>query len=202
MFNIIPPLCIILGLAGLIYIFQYRQDKDNTIKEEKEFEKIKEKKKKLTESLSKIFNKENYHKIGNAIYSFIEKVLVRSRIIILRIDRAIFANLTKIRVKKNIPELEDDKNIISSFSKETFLKIDLEDENKLNSSEEEKKLLKKVSLNPEDLASFKNLARIYLWRQDFVSACWALIQAYRLDKTDNVIQDLMIEIYEKRGGKR
>lgn len=202
MFNIIPSLCIILGLAGLIYIFQYRQNKGNKIKEEQEFEKVKEKKKKLLESFSKIINKENYHKIGNSIYSFTEKVLVRSRIIILRVDRAIFTNLTKIRIKKNIPNPGDIKSIIDSFPEEACLELDIENKNKLSTSQEEKKLLKKVSLNPDDLAAFKNLARIYLWRQDFVSACWALLQAYRLNKEDNVVQDLLIELYEKRGGKR
>jgi cytochrome c-type biogenesis protein CcmH/NrfG len=75
-------------------------------------------------------------------------------------------------------------------------------DNKLDSLQEEKKLLKKINRNPESLAAFKNLARIYLWRKDFSSARWALLQAYHLDKEDNVVQDLLIELYEKRGGAR
>jgi len=202
MFNIIPPLFIILGITGLIYIFQNRQNKDAITREELELEKIREKKRKLLEKLHRIFNKENYQKVGDNIYSFTEKVLVRSRIIILRIDRTISANLTKIRIRKNIPELKEEENIINSFTKKTSLENDIEIDHKLDTIQEEKKLLKKIIVDSENLAAFKNLARIYLWRKDFSSARWALLRAYQLDKEDNVIQDLLIELYEKRGGAR
>jgi cytochrome c-type biogenesis protein CcmH/NrfG len=68
--------------------------------------------------------------------------------------------------------------------------------------QEEKNLLKKLKTHPEDIAVFKNLARIYLWQKDFSSARWALLQAFRLDRKDNVVQDLLLELYEKRGGAR
>jgi len=72
----------------------------------------------------------------------------------------------------------------------------------LDTIQEEKNLLKKLKAHPDDLAVLKNLARIYLWRKDFSSARWALLQAFRLDKKDSVIQDLLLELYEKRGGTR
>ncbi len=199
MFNIIPSLLIILGIAGLVYIFQHRQNKESIIKGEEEFAKIKKEKKKLLEKLQ---TKLSYQKVGSGIYSLTEKVLVRSRIIVLRIDKTISANLTKIRVRKKTPDFKGSEDIIKSFTEKTSLENSAEIDNKLDSLQEEKKLLKKINRNPESLAAFKNLARIYLWRKDFSSARWALLQAYHLDKEDNVVQDLLIELYEKRGGAR
>ncbi|MDD3487870.1 MAG: hypothetical protein PHH35_00775 [Candidatus Pacebacteria bacterium] len=199
MFNIIPSLLIILGIAGLVYIFQHRQNKESIIKGEEEFAKIKKEKKKLLEKLQ---TKLSYQKVGSGIYSLTEKVLVRSRIIVLRIDKTISANLTKIRIRKKTPDFKGSEDIIKSFTEKTSLENSAEIDNKLDSLQEEKKLLKKINRNPESLAAFKNLARIYLWRKDFSSARWALLQAYHLDKEDNVVQDLLIELYEKRGGAR
>ncbi len=199
MFNIIPSLLIILGIAGLVYIFQHRQNKESIIKGEEEFAKIKKEKKKLLEKLQ---TKLSYQKVGSGIYSLTEKVLVRSRIIVLRIDKTISANLTKIRIRKKTPDFKGSEDIIKSFTEKTSLGNSAEIDNKLDSLQEEKKLLKKINRNPESLAAFKNLARIYLWRKDFSSARWALLQAYHLDKEDNVVQDLLIELYEKRGGAR
>ncbi|MDD5760693.1 MAG: hypothetical protein PHF45_01415 [Candidatus Pacebacteria bacterium] len=205
MFNIIPPLLIILGIAGLIYIFQYRQKKKEPIATEDLGIKknIEGKTKGVVEKFYAIFNKQNYQKINEGVFSFTEKALVRSRIIILRIDRTIFKNLTKIRVKKNASEFngKNQNSIISAFSEEKFLQNNTKTTDyALNSVQEEKRLLKKIKSNPEDLESFKNLARIYLWRKDFPSARWALLEAYRLDKGDNVVQDLLVELYGKKDG--
>ncbi|MDD3491536.1 MAG: hypothetical protein PHG13_01005 [Candidatus Pacebacteria bacterium] len=199
MFNIIPSLLIILGIAGLVYIFQYRQNKESIIKGEEELAKIKKEKKKLLEKLQ---TKLSYKKVGSGIYSLTEKVLVRSRIIVLRIDKTISANLTKIRIRRKTPNFKGSEDIIKSFAEKTSLENNAEIDTKLDSLQEEKKLLKKISKSPENLAAFKNLARIYLWREDFSSARWALLQAYHLNKEDNVVQDLLIELYEKRGGAR
>jgi len=68
----------------------------------------------------------------------------------------------------------------------------------LDTKDEEKKLLKKLGKNPDDIATFKNLARIYLWQEDFSSARWTLLCAFRLDKEDNVVQGLLVELYEKK----
>jgi hypothetical protein len=205
MFNILPPLLIILGVAGLIYIFQHCQGKEKeTVSNDLEIEKVDNKKRKFLEKFYKFFNKENYQKAGDCLFVFTEKVLVRSRIIILRIDRTIFKNLTKIRVRKNIPDIEEGKQngIIGVFSEDKLLEDNKDNSHLLDTIQEEKSLLKKLRAHPDDLAVLKNLARIYLWRKDFSSARWALLQSFRLDKEDNVVQDLLLELYEKRGGTR
>jgi hypothetical protein len=205
MFNILPPLLIILGVTGLIYIFQYCQGKEKeNIYNDLEIEKIENKKRKFLEKFYRIFNKKNYQKTGDCLFAFTEKVLVRSRIIVLRIDRTIFRNLTKIRIRKNIPEIEEGKQngIIGVVSEDKLMGDNKDVSHLLDTIQEEKNLLKKLRTHPDDLAVLKNLARIYLWRKDFSSARWALLQAFRLDKEDNVVQDLLLELYEKRGGTR
>lgn len=60
MFNILPPLLIILGITGLIFIFKnQKEEKNEEITEEKEA--INEKGKFLGK-FRRIFNKENYQK--------------------------------------------------------------------------------------------------------------------------------------------
>jgi hypothetical protein len=205
MFNILPPLLIILGITGLIYVFQYykREEKEVAFNDS-EIEKFENRKRKFLEKFYRIFNKGNYQKAGDCVFNFTEKALVRSRIIILRIDRTIFKNLTKIRIRKNIPDTEEGKQngIIGVFSEGKLLENNKDISHLLDTIQEEKNLLKKLKAHPDDLAVLKNLARIYLWRKDFSSARWALLQAFRLDKKDSVIQDLLLELYEKRGGTR
>lgn len=203
MFNILPPLLIILGLAGLVFIFKRQNNqKDQKIITEIREEKIINREKEFLDKFREILNKENYQKACNQFFLLVEKFLVRSRIIILRVDGAIFKNLAKIRGRKNNGGEEEKKNgIIQSFSEEKSTENDAATLHILNISREEKELLKKIENNPEDIAILKNLARLYLWQEDFSSARWALLQAYRLNKEDNVIQDLLIELYEKIGRK-
>ena len=199
MFNILPPLLIILGITGLIFIFKNQKgEKDEEITEEKET--INEKEKFLGR-FRRIFNKENYQKVCNRLTLFVEKFLIRSRIIILRIDRTIFKNLASIRKRKN-DNIEDKENgIIKSFNEGKLIEDDIGFSHILDIKEEEKKLLKELENNPKNIATLKNLARIYLWQEDFSSARWVLLEAYRLDENDNVIQGLLIELYGKKGGK-
>ena len=164
MFDIIPPLLIILGITGLIYIFQYRQKQKETtpieeLEAEKNLEKSDSERRKSLEKFYRIFKRQNYQKINEEISSFAEKTLVRSRIIILRIDRAIFQNLTKIRIKRNASEFngKDQNGIINVFSEEKFLQNSKETDETLDSVQEEKRLLKKIKADPQDLKSFKNL---------------------------------------------
>ena len=197
MFNILPPLFIILGIVGLIFIF--KGQKGEKITEEGE---IANGKRGFLERFRRIFNKENYQKAGNQFFLFIEKSLVRSRIIILRIDRTIFKNLASIRKRKNNDDAKNGEHaIIKSFDEGKLTEDDTDASHILNTEDEEKKLLKKIKNDPNDIAIFKNLARIYLWQEDFSSARWTLLQAYRIDKEDNVVQGLLIELYEKKGGR-
>jgi len=199
MFNILPPLLIILGIIGLIFIFK-NQKSEKGEKNIQEREIISEKEK-FSGRFHRIFNKDNYQKVCNKLTLLVEKFLIRARIIILRIDRAIFKNLSRIRKRKNISTKDEENGIIKFFNEEKLIEDDEGFADILDIKQEEKKLLKELEDNPEDVAALKNLARIYLWQEDFSSACWVLLQAYRLDKDDNVVQDLLIELYGKKGGK-
>lgn len=200
MFNILPPLLIILGIVGLIFIFKGQKGgEDEKIIEELEKDEIIKGKGRFLERFYRVFNKENYQKACNQFFLFIEKSLVRSRIIILRIDRIIFKNLSSIRKRKDNDDVKNGENgIIKSFDKGKLDQDDINVSYVLNTKDEEKKLFKKLGKNPDDIATFKNLARIYLWQEDFSSARWTLLCAYRLDKEDNVIQGLLVELYEKK----
>lgn len=200
MFNILPPLLIILGIVGLIFIFKGQKGgEDEKIIEELEKDEIIKGKERFLERFYGVFNKENYQKVCNQFFLFIEKSLVRSRIIILRIDRIIFKNLSSIRKRKDNDDVKNGENgIIKSFDKGKLDQDDINVSYVLNTKNEEKKLFKKLGKNPDDIATFKNLARIYLWQEDFSSARWTLLCAYRLDKEDNVIQGLLVELYEKK----
>ena len=199
MFNILPPLLIILGITGLIFIFKnQKKEKDGKIIEEKEA--INEKEKFLGK-FRRIFNKENYQEACNQSTLFVEKFLIRSRIIILRIDRTIFKNLASIRKRKNDNTEDEENGIIKSFNEEKLIEDDINFSHILDIKQEEKKLLKELENNPKDIATLKNLARIYLWQEDFSSARWVLLEAYRLDKNDNVVQGLLIELYGKKSGE-
>jgi len=199
MFNILPPLLIILGIVGLIFIFKGQKgEKGEKITEEKE---IIDEKEKFSGRFRRIFNKENYQKACNQSTLFVEKFLIRSRIIILRIDRTIFKNLASIRKRKNDNTEHEENGIIKSFDKGKLTEDDTDTSHILNREDEEKKLLKKLRNNSDDIPTLKNLARIYLWQKDFSSARWILLQAYRIDKEDNVVQGLLIELYEEKGKK-
>ena len=199
MFNILPPLLIILGITGLIFIFKnQKEEKDEESAEEKETINEKEK---FLEKFSRIFNKENYQKACNQSTLFMEKFLIRSRIIILRIDRTIFKNLASIRKRKNDNTEDEENGIIKSFNEGKLIEDDIDFSHILDIKEEEKKLLKVLENDPKNIATCKNLARIYLWQEDFSSARWVLIEAYRLDKNDNVVQGLLIELYGKKSGE-
>ena len=199
MFNILPPLLIILGITGLIFIFKnQKEEKDGEITEEKE---IINEKEKFLGRFRRTFNKENYQKVRNQSTLFVEKFLIRSRIIILRIDRTIFKNLTSIRKRKNDDTENKENEIIKSFNEEKLIEDDINFSHILDIKEEEKKLLKGLENNSKNIAILKNLARIYLWQEDFSSARWVLLEAYRLDKNDNVVQGLLIELYGKKSGE-
>jgi len=199
MFNILPPLLIILGITGLIFIFKnQKEEKDGELTEEK---KAINEKEKFLEKFSRIFNKENYQKACNQSTLFMEKFLIRSRIIILRIDRTIFKNLASIRKRKNDNTEDKENEIVKSFNEGKLIEDDIDFSHILDVKEEEKKLLKELENNSKDIATLKNLARIYLWQEDSSSARWVLLEAYRLDKNDNVVQGLLIELYGKKGGE-
>jgi len=205
MYNIIPPLLIVLGIVGLIFLLNNKKFK------EKEQE-IRERLKKDTHQRHfflfirwhRIFNKENTDLLNCRFSNFFEKLLIRFRIIILRIDQLLLKGLERLKGKKEMAkEIQN-----GSGEKENFSDLLTENEfslktEKLNLSsvvdleEEEKKFLTDFLKNPQEESSLINLARLYLFKKDFSSARWALLEAHRLNKEDKVIKDLLSEVQEK-----
>jgi len=205
MYNIIPPLLIVLGIVGLIFLLNNKKFK------EKEQE-IRERLKKDTHQRHfflfirwrRIFNKENTDLLNCRFSNFFEKLLIRFRIIILRIDQLLLKGLERLKGKKEMAkEIQN-----GSGEKENFSDLLTENEfslktEKLNLSsvvdleEEEKKFLTDFLKNSQEESSLINLARLYLFKKDFSSARWALLEAHRLNKEDKVIKDLLSEVQEK-----
>jgi len=141
MFDILPPLLILLGITGLIFIFKNQKgEKGKKITEEKV---VINEKEKFLGKFHRIFNKENYQKACNQLTLFVEKFLIRSRIIILRIDRTIFKNLANIRERKNNKTEDEENKIIKSFNKEKLVEDNTDFSHILDIKQEEKKLIER-----------------------------------------------------------
>jgi len=205
MYNIVPPLLIVLGIVGLIFLLNNQNFK------EKEQE-IRERLKKDTHQRHfflfvkwrQIFNKENIDLLNGRFSNFFEKLLIRFRIIILRIDHLLLKELERLKGKKEmIKEIQngsEEKESFSDFSTENEFSLKTEKSNLssiIDLEEEEKKFLTDFLKNPQKESSLINLARLYLFKKDFSSARWALLEAHRLNKEDNVIKDLLSELKEK-----
>jgi cell fate (sporulation/competence/biofilm development) regulator YlbF (YheA/YmcA/DUF963 family) len=222
MYNIVPPLLIVLGIVGLIFLLSNKEFK------EKEQE-IREKLKKDTHQRHfflfikwrQIFNKKNIDLLNCRLSNFFEKLLIRFRIIILRIDHLFLKELERLKKKKemakeiqNKSEAKENffdfarsekkgsgaKRTGSYFLTENGSSLKTEESNLssiVDLEEEEKKFLTNFLKNPQEESSLINLARLYLFKKDFSSARWALLEAHRLKKEDNIIKDLLSELQEK-----
>jgi len=205
MYNIIPPLLIVLGIVGLIFLLNNKNFKE---KEQEIGERLKKDTHQrhffLFVKWRQIFDKENIDLLNGRLANFFEKLLIRFRIIILRIDHLLLKELERLKGKKEMAkEIQN-----GSGEKEKFSDLLTENEfslktEKLNLSsvvdleEEEKKFLIDFVKNPQEESSLINLARLYLFKKDFSSARWALLEAHRLNKEDKVIRDLLSELQEK-----
>jgi len=216
MYNIVPPLLIILGIVGLIFLLNNK--------------KIKEKEQEIRERLKKdthqrhfflfvkwrqIFNKENINLLNGRFLNFFSKLLIRFRIIILRIDHLFLKELERLKRKKEMAkEIQNESEEKGSFfdfersekkGNPYFLtenEFSLKNEKSnlspiVDLEEEEKKFLTDFFKNSQEESSLINLARLYLFKKDFSSARWALLEAHRLNKEDSVIKDLLSELQEK-----
>lgn len=205
MYNIVPPLLIILGIVGLIFLLNNQKFK------EKEQE-IRERFKKDTHQRPfflfakwrQIFNKKNIDLLNYRFSNFFEKLLIRFRIIILRIDHLFLKELERLKRKKEmakeIQNGSEKKESFSDFLTENGFSLKTEESNLssiIDLEEEEKKFLTNFLKNPQEESSLINLARLYLFKKDFSSARWALLEAYRLNKEDSIIKDLLSELQEK-----
>lgn len=187
MFSFLPPLLIIIGLVGLILLLNQQQPRKSNKFLQKLFLPFKRgKKQSRLQSQSLILT---------------ERLLVYSRIIILKLDRFLSNSLSRLR-KKRILQKEQKKKLFSSPL------ISLNRNKKALSSlgtdflKEEKKLLYRLEKFPDEGETLMNLARIYLWKGDFSSARAILLSAYRKDKENRVTQTLLVELEEKEANTK
>lgn len=187
MYNIVPPLLVLLGIIGLILLLNNKHQGPE--------EKIIRKKRLVSTKWQRIFNQQRAEAFKEKIVKFFEKLLIRLRIIILRIDQLLSRGLEKIRIQKQ--PLEKEK-ILPKIAKDSRLSALIDEKIPSNTLEDQEKELL-ITLLKEDFSSDSliNLARLYLFTQDFSSARWALLEAYRLDKDNKIIQDLLFELQEK-----
>ncbi|MCD6569024.1 hypothetical protein J7K70_02715 [bacterium] len=190
--NIIPSLLVLISLVCLILLLNHRENSDsltnNKIDKTKEKQKEEEKKgyswQYLGESL-----KHNW-------LSFCEKFLIRLRIILLRLEKSAHSSLEKIRkykVNKNsLPERK-----LQATKGNLFIATHLDQGLISDLAKEEKKLLRKILKDSTDIDSVRNLAYLYLYEEDFSSACWALVKGFFIQAEDKVIRGLMCQLREK-----
>jgi len=216
MYNIVPPLLIVLGIVGLIFLLSNKEFKERE-------QEIREKLKKDTHQRHfflfikwrQIFNKKNIDLLNCRLSNFFEKLLIRFRIIILRIDHLFLKELERLKKKKEMAkEIQNGTGAKRSFfdfehsekkGNPYFLTENgfspKTEESNLSSvvdlEKEEKKFLTDFLKNPQEESPLINLARLYLFKKDFSSARWALLEAHRLKKKDNIIKDLLLELQEK-----
>ncbi|MFA5392383.1 MAG: hypothetical protein WC306_01645 [Candidatus Paceibacterota bacterium] len=205
MYNIVPPLLIVLGIVGLIFLLNNKKFKE---KEQEGRERLKkdthQRRFFLFVKYHQIFNKKNVSLLNYRFLNFFEKLLIRFRIIILRMDYIFLKTLEKLKGKKEIAkDIQNglgEKETFSDFltKNEFSLKIEkLNQSSAVDLEEEEKFFLTNFLKNPQEKSSLINLARLYLFKKDFSSARWALLEAYRLNNEDKVIKDLLSELQEK-----
>lgn len=185
--NFLSPLFIILGIVGLILILgQAKEDENITSIYRRKLLALKEREKKLRLELSQLLS---VH-FSKSLINFLEKILIRLRIIVLRLDRSLFLNLKKLREIKFKKEFKKEK--ISTALLNHFKE---EQEEKKDFKKEERLLLIKLKKNDPDV--FQNLARLYLYEEDLSSARWIILEGLRRFKEEKIFEAFLIELFEK-----
>jgi len=187
MFNFIFLLLIIIGVIGIIYIYKKYA---NDIKED--LEKISSNSNSFWSKWQKIINAEKIDKMESKIVTFLEKVLRRSRVIVLRIDNNLSNKLTVIRKKQN--EQQEKQISFSGLNEKDFFKTKTLP-NRIKKTELE--LLEKFINDRNNLDSYKNLARFYLNQNEYRNCRQILLEALTIDPEDKIISDLFVSLYEK-----
>jgi hypothetical protein len=189
--NFFYPLAIILGITGLIILLVRTKEEEDIISiYKKRLSELKEKKQKFQD---KIFS-EIFPHLSKILLNFLEKVLIRLRIVILRVDNSLFKNLKKIREIK-FKAIEDKKGkegvpfgILNNLEETTrdffkdFIKA-------------ERDYLKRIKKG--DFSALQNLARLYLYEEDYPSARWIILEGYRKFPNEKIFQAFLIELFEK-----
>ncbi len=185
--NFLSPLLIIFGILGLIVLLSGTEENENVILAyRKRLLSLKEKKKSIQE---KILKKLPSH-FSKVLLNFLEKVLLRLRIVILRIDNSLFYNLKKLReikFKKNLEEKKFPVEVLNHFEEQQKISRDFKKEERL--------LLGKLKKGDPNV--FQNLARLYLYEEDFPSARWIILEGLRRFKDEKIFQAFLIELFEK-----
>ena len=187
MFNFIFLLLIIIGVIGIIYIYKKYA---NDIKED--LEKISSNSNSFWSKWQKIINAEKIDKMESKIVTFLEKILRRSRVIVLRIDNNLSNKLTVIRKKQN--EQQEKQISFSGLNKNDFFKTKALP-NRIKKTELE--LLENFIVDRNNLESYKNLARFYLNQSEYRNCRNVLLEALTVDPEDKIISDLFVSLYEK-----
>lgn len=197
MHNIIPPLLIIIGISGLIILLNEKQFKRQNLEEEEGVVKKNEFSQSiLFKKWHSIFNKKNFELLNTRLSNFFAKLLIRLRIIILRIDQVLLKALDKLK-KRTTNKTEPSKFSLLAEKNISLLIEESHLNTTLDFKKEERKFLIAYFENSQDKTLLINLAHLYLYKNDFSSARWALLEAYRLAPDDQVIQDLLLELKEK-----
>ena len=186
MFNFIFLLLIVIGIIGIIYIYKkYQTD-------------IKKDLEKLSNSSTtwskwqKIVNIEKLDKLEHTFSNFLEKILRRSRVIVLRLDNNLSQSLDVIKKKKNI---RNEKHL--SFSKITNMSLLKPISTTTKTKKEELMLLDRFISDRNNLESYKNLARFYLNQNEYRNCRHILLEALTINPKDKIISDLFVALYEK-----
>ncbi|MDD3434549.1 MAG: hypothetical protein PHD96_01340 [Candidatus Pacebacteria bacterium] len=209
--NLFPAILIILGLFGLIVVWQsgrQRFRKQMQEPEEKARQDFEEKTRNLKQQVNYLLsqNKNWFNKIEEFSSNNWQKFLIRLKIIALRLDRTITNYLTELNTKKkgheaasNLQEFIHTMQELEAQDAINFTEPNLPSYNSstIDYKKEELKLLRKFIKDSEDPEFLKNLVRWYLWRKDIVAARWALIYLYwhqEHKKYDKIIADLFTEL--------
>ncbi len=188
MFNFIFLLLIVVGVIGIIYIYKkYRLDI------QKDLEKITSSSMNPWHKWHKIINTEKLDKLENSLSNFLEKILRRSRVIVLRIDNNLSQSLTSIKKKQT--EQQEKQISISDLNE-----ISLPKAKTISSKtkKEELSLLDKFITDRNNLESYKNLARFYLNQNEYQNCRHVLLEALIVNPKDKIISDLFVALYEKQ----
>jgi len=191
MFDFVFLFLIVIGVAGIIYIYKkYQQDikkefeqKDNILLNNKN-------------KWSKVINMQYLDTIESHFTNFVEKLLRRSRIIVLRIDNNISKTLNDIK-KKKIIEQEKLKTKHISFSNLNNVRSSSKTLALNKLKKEELALLEAFINDRNNLESYKNLARFYLNHNEYKNCRNVLLEALAIDPNDKIISDLFVVLYEK-----
>ncbi len=192
MFNFFSLILVIIGIIGLLYLrrryhqeLQSIQNSSNSII----LEKIKNKWQGLD-------IEKKIEQLESAAKKFLEKALRRLHVLTLRVDNTINQWISKLKEKEAVIS-EKKQNLWPRDAQ--IWNLAKHKDNKKNKSfdQEEKILMKRLTNNPDNLENYKNLARFYLNNGEYKNCRQILIEAWKRDKDDKIISDLLVALNEK-----